>query len=353
MRFFRMQLVGCCWFFGAATIIAAFSPPPTVHQHQNHQGRQRQDVARSGDCWKNKPREEAVTIQSVTSTRKDLGISNNAGISRRTLWLMAATATVSPLLLPPKLVLPAVAALPLIMDEGGGIGGGASVRTPLPSTVPDVVYPEFMQGGEWQCQRVVVSVEGNAEQATRVWQALGGGTTNLQPKNNKVETYRTRYIAATPSNAEQNVSSETTTVLDRGFELASRSPTSRNVEWSPKDPNILVYEQVGPSSSAPIAVELAIIQRSVESSSSPNNDGFGFNELVRLTERQLSPAGIPIPRCARVQRRYRTTVTEPGSGRIVEGLEIVKTYRVLDGVAGIELPTSTTKSQIRMIQQPK
>ena len=99
-----------------------------------------------------------------------------------------------------------------------------------------------------------------------------------------------------------------------------------------------------------MVVELAIIQRSVESSSSSSNDGFGFNELVRLTERQV-PAGIPIQRCARVQRRYRTTTTEPGGGVVVEGLEIVKTYRVLDGVAGIELPTSTTKSQIRMIQQ--
>lgn len=32
----------------------------------------------------------------------------------------------------------------------------------------------------------------------------------------------------------------------------------------------------------------------------------------------------------------------------MEGLEIVKTYRVLDGIAGAEMPTSTTKTQIRL-----
>ena len=37
-------------------------------------------------------------------------------------------------------------------------------------------------------------------------------------------------------------------------------------------------------------------------------------------------------------------------GRRVEGLEIVKTYRVLDGVAGVEYPTSTTKSMIRLVR---
>mmetsp|Transcript_2993 Transcript_2993/g.8175 ORF Transcript_2993/g.8175 Transcript_2993/m.8175 type:complete len:224 (+) Transcript_2993:308-979(+) len=39
---------------------------------------------------------------------------------------------------------------------------------------------------------------------------------------------------------------------------------------------------------------------------------------------------------------------DDGGNRIVEGLEIMKTYRVLDGVAGTEMPTSTTKSMIRL-----
>ena len=49
----------------------------------------------------------------------------------------------------------------------------------------------------------------------------------------------------------------------------------------------------------------------------------------------------------RVQRRFRRATSE-GGARVVEGLEIVKTYRVLDGVAGVEMPTSTTKSTLRL-----
>ena len=49
----------------------------------------------------------------------------------------------------------------------------------------------------------------------------------------------------------------------------------------------------------------------------------------------------------RVQRRWRRAEAATGE-RVVEGLEIVKTYRVLDGVAGVEFPTSTTKSTLRL-----
>ena len=37
-----------------------------------------------------------------------------------------------------------------------------------------------------------------------------------------------------------------------------------------------------------------------------------------------------------------------GDQRVVEGLEVVKTFRVLDGVAGTEYPTSTIRSQLRL-----
>ena len=53
---------------------------------------------------------------------------------------------------------------------------------------------------------------------------------------------------------------------------------------------------------------------------------------------------------ARVQRRFRRALTPEGE-RLVEGLEILKTYRVLDGIAGVEYPTSTTKSLIRMTRR--
>jgi len=48
-----------------------------------------------------------------------------------------------------------------------------------------------------------------------------------------------------------------------------------------------------------------------------------------------------------VQRRFRRAFGKDGS-RIVEGLEIVKTFRVMDGIAGTEMPTSTTKSSLRL-----
>ena len=71
-----------------------------------------------------------------------------------------------------------------------------------------------------------------------------------------------------------------------------------------------------------------------------------------LRARSTTAAGVlgtefTIDYAARVQRRWRRAVGEDG-GRVVEGLEIVKTYRVLDGVAGIEYPTSTTKSTLRL-----
>ena len=53
-------------------------------------------------------------------------------------------------------------------------------------------------------------------------------------------------------------------------------------------------------------------------------------------------------RAVRVKRRYRRALDEKSGGRIVEGLEIMKTYRVLDGIAGVEMPTSTTESQIKL-----
>ena len=53
-------------------------------------------------------------------------------------------------------------------------------------------------------------------------------------------------------------------------------------------------------------------------------------------------------RAARVQRRFRRSFSDDGATRVVEGIELVKTYRVLDDVAGVEFPTSTTKSSLRL-----
>ena len=87
------------------------------------------------------------------------------------------------------------------------------------------------------------------------------------------------------------------------------------------------------------------MQRAVEP---PSDKGWGSNELVRLTTAAGSVfGGFQVDYAARVQRRFRRAVADSGE-RVVEGLEIVKTYRVLDGVAGVEMPTSTTKSILRL-----
>ena len=132
-------------------------------------------------------------------------------------------------------------------------------------------------------------------------------------------------------------------VLDRGAELDARV-RGASVLWDPLKPNLLSYERsVGGRGSA---AELKVVQRSVEQPSEATK-GCGFNELVRITTASDSLFGeLKITYAARVQRRYRRGLTASGE-RVVEGLEVMKTFRVLDGVAGVEMPTSTTKSSIR------
>ena len=70
-----------------------------------------------------------------------------------------------------------------------------------------------------------------------------------------------------------------------------------------------------------------------------------------LSETDFAPLGN-ILRAARVQRRFRRGFDQDGK-RILEGIEIVKTYRVLDGIAGVEMPTSTVKSRLVLRPQPE
>jgi hypothetical protein len=86
------------------------------------------------------------------------------------------------------------------------------------------------------------------------------------------------------------------------------------------------------------------VQRSIEL---PSEKGWGGSELISLT---VAAGGLfgdsKVQKVARVQRRFRRAFDANGD-RLVEGLEIVKSYRVLDGVAALEMPTSTTKSLLR------
>jgi hypothetical protein len=198
------------------------------------------------------------------------------------------------------------------VDVGGGFDllGGARLSE------KDALYPEFIEG-LWICERVVTQTEGDSFQAESAWRALGGG--KLQ--QNRAESFQTRFIRS-PLVGDAGV------VQDRGFEIASRAKSS-SVTWNENNPNELVYDKA----------RLTVVQRTVEV---PSDKGFGFNELYRVEDG-------PFTRAVQVKRRYRRAFDANGD-RIVEGLEIMKTFRVLDGVAGTEFPTSTTKSQIRLVR---
>lgn len=238
------------------------------------------------------------------------------------------------------------AAQPGIQGVGGvmtrveGIGGGFDLTTSTTSNGVDVIYPASMEG-RWKCQRFVTSVEGDAGQAEIAWRSLGGcGRTMM----NHVESFDVNFI--TPS-SELNIKNEYVfegnvfkgVVLDRGGEIKSRSNEQYKTVWTLESPNTLTYNT---DSSF---VEVVVVQRKVEL---PSEKGFGFDELYRITS---SAGGIfgenKVQRAIRLKRRYRRALDENGN-RIVEGLEIMKTYRVLDGIAGVEMPTSTTKSQLKL-----
>merc|ERR1719162_1656039 len=175
-------------------------------------------------------------------------------------------------------------------------------------------------------------------------------------------------------------------ILDRGYELEERTRnTSRSehrnrnndsdeeddindagktivVTWDPRTaPNILQYEkrqqhdggEGRKNNNNGIATELTVVQRQVEPQ---NNKGslVGSNELIRITtttkattKNNLLGLSGEVVYAARIQRRFRRMTTEEGD-RVVEGIEIQKTYRVLDGIVDITTPTSATKSKLRL-----
>eukprot|EP00537_Pseudo-nitzschia_pungens_P007647 CAMPEP_0172361906 /NCGR_PEP_ID=MMETSP1060-20121228/5663_1 /TAXON_ID=37318 /ORGANISM="Pseudo-nitzschia pungens, Strain cf. cingulata" /LENGTH=248 /DNA_ID=CAMNT_0013084303 /DNA_START=17 /DNA_END=764 /DNA_ORIENTATION=- len=195
------------------------------------------------------------------------------------------------------------------VDVGGGYDllserRGAAER--------DAIYPKSMEG-RWSCERIVAR-----EKETN----LGGKSNQLQ--EGKTEVFETRYIFS-PLVEDAGV------VADRGYEISSRAKTNE-VQWNVATPNALEFDN---------KVKLIVVKRSVEP---PSDKGFGFDELLRVEDGTTT-------RAVQVKRRYRRSFDEQGN-RIVEGLEITKTFRVLDGIAGIEFPTSTVKSQLRLVRPP-
>lgn len=215
-------------------------------------------------------------------------------------------------------VAPAVAALPPAsrdVDVGGGFDLLGSARP----AEKDVIYPVSMEG-LWVCNRVVTQTEGDSFQADSAWRALSGGSSL---KVNQVEVFQTRFVQSSV------IGDDTGVVMDRGYEVSSRGNIS-NLLWKVDEPDNLAYDKV----------TISVVKRSIEP---PTDQGFGFNELYRIDD------GL-VTRAAQVKRRYWRAFDSNGN-RVVEGLEIMKTFRVLDGVAGTEIPTSTTKSQIRLTRQ--
>ncbi len=219
-----------------------------------------------------------------------------------------------------------------------GVGSGFDIRTSTTVKGQDVIYPSSLVG-LWNCRRVVTSVEGDSGQAKLAWGNLGG-----RGSIEDIESFDTRFLLPPD---EINVGNSYTfegralkgVVLDRGFEIESRNECK--AIWNLETPDLLSYV----SDDSPSGVEIVVVQRKIEL---PSEKGFGFNELYRITS---SAGGIfgesKVQRAVRVQRRYRRALDDEGN-RVVEGLEIMKTFRVLDGVAGTEMPTSTTKSSMKL-----
>ena len=271
----------------------------------------------------------SATLMRLFKARKFCSPGNGSS-SRR--FMLSSIGTIALLSIPTTSAMALQAAASPIEGRGGrvvyqarveGAGAGFDLFT-LKPTVTDVIYlPSLV--GVWQCQREVLQVDGDTEQAQEAWVALGGLPGDFKKPT---ATYLTRYINGTDG-----------LVLDRGFEVQSRQR---------KDGGVVSWEVTQPDSLAFGSTELCVVQRSVEP---PSDEGWGCDELVRIT---TAAGGIfgdtKVVKVARVKRRYRRAYADSGD-RIIEGLEIVKTYRVLDGIAG-ELPTSTTKSRIQMTRPP-
>ena len=282
-----------------------------------------------------------VLLISFCLLRQSVSLSLKNGVSRRSLIGTLISTSSSTLLPSPGNTVPTNPNVPGIQGSGGsytrveGLGGGFDIRTSTTIKGQDVIYP-YSMAGLWRCRRIVTSVEGDSGQAELAWKNLGG-----KGPIKDIESFDIRFLLPPDDLNVQNSYSFNDevfkgTVLDRGFEMESRNGSS--TDWSIERPDVLTYIKDQSD------VEIVVVQRKADL---PSEKGFGFNELYRVTS---SAGGIfgdnKVQRAVRVQRKYRRALDDEGN-RIVEGLEIMKTYRVLDGVAGVEMPTSTTKSQLK------
>ena len=212
-----------------------------------------------------------------------------------------------------------------------GIGGGADVLTQKPS-VADVAYPPSLLG-YWRVDK------------SFRWKRRGPGAGRVarSGRRRRFQGGRVFYTRFVPSPKLDGA-----LVAERGLEIDSRL-AGATVGWLAAAPDALSYVR-RTGGSAQIQgepTELAVVERSSDLSDA----GFGFNELVRVSSAAAAGGlfgGAQLVKAARVKRKFRRAYADDGTSRQIEGLEIMTTYRCLDGVCGVEMPTSTTKSTLRL-----
>lgn len=255
-----------------------------------------------------------------------------------TSWDRRAFFTTTGLLLPS----PAWAAASgnSMVDVGRGVDVSIDTSGARLSDPNNLVFPGSF-AGRYACQRTIMSIEGDVYQAQSAWRGLGANPGHaVFAVGQAPEVYETQLIPIHDGTSNY-------AVVDRQFEWTSRStssssssaaasPTlsSSSVQWNPQTPNTA---QIGST------ISWAIIQRSVILPNLDQGMVAGGQELVRIRD----GTGPLVATTRAVQIKTRVRPAPPGAPHDLEGLELVKTYRVLDGIAGTEFPTSTTKSLLK------
>lgn len=244
-----------------------------------------------------------------------------------------------------------------------------NVCSPPPMILTDIIYPNTFLG-RWKCQRVRTRVKGDRLQAELAWKVLGGGGgfggeqgddessngkgSSMFSERNKKEAFDTAFFSTRDGDV----------ILDRGFDFESRllqqpEVLKRNVtvHWEAQFPNTLEYEF---EKRAIGGIDLTVVQRNIDTPAH-NSECFGFNEMIRIrstrsnnNKRTSNNNGgifsvVPVQQSVvQIERRYRILDDGP-ENRVMEGLEVLKTYLVLDnGIVRTDVPTSTTRSRIRL-----
>ncbi|KAJ1450448.1 hypothetical protein M885DRAFT_532309 [Pelagophyceae sp. CCMP2097] len=211
---------------------------------------------------------------------------------------------------------PLVAAVALPVARCDAVDVAQLVPAAAPTLDPaDVYYPSALEGA-WRCTVKRTLVEGDVSAAEAAWRGLGGSGDFKA----LTEGFDTRFVRVYDG-----------VILDRSYELESRLGRGAVSAWS-KAPDAAITFKGG---------MIKVVQRTservkrVKEGDSQSAAGAGFDEVFLLTDSN------GFERQARVRRKLK-----PNGNDSIDGLEILTTFRVLDGVAG-DLPTSTTKTRIR------